>query len=104
MQATKFSADSAGLHVVVYPGDNKILIAMSLDDAAVNDADKNLAGFAIWRKYDSKPEAILQNRIGFDSAVPRATTPERRRRAGPHNAPPQPIRPATHPTHRASAH
>ena len=49
MQATKFSADSAGLHVVIYPGDNKILIAMSLDDSAVNDTDKNLAGFAIWR-------------------------------------------------------
>src|SRR4029077_13071303 len=65
MQATKFSADSAGLHVVVYPGDNKILIAMSLDDSAVNDTDKNLAGFAIWRAYDGKPEAVLPNRISF---------------------------------------
>jgi phosphatidylserine/phosphatidylglycerophosphate/cardiolipin synthase-like enzyme len=65
MQATKFSADSAGLHVVIYPGDNKILIAMSLDDSAVNDTDKNLAGFAIWRAYDGKPETVLPNRISF---------------------------------------
>ena len=78
MEATRFAGNNAGLHVVVYPGDNKILIAMSLDDAAVNDADKNLAGFAIWRKYDSKPEAILQNRIGFDSGVNAATTAETR--------------------------
>jgi len=78
MEATRFAGNNAGLHVVVYPGDNKILIAMSLDDAVVNDADKNLAGFAIWRKYDSKPEAILQNRIGFDSGVNAATTAETR--------------------------
>jgi phosphatidylserine/phosphatidylglycerophosphate/cardiolipin synthase-like enzyme len=65
MQATRFSADSAGLHVVVYPGDNKILIAISLDDGAVNDTDKNLAGFAIWRAYDGKPETVLPNRISF---------------------------------------
>jgi hypothetical protein len=69
MQATKFSADSAGLHVVVYPGDNKILIAMSLDDSAVNDTDKNLAGFAIWRTNAGKPEAVLPNRIGFTKGV-----------------------------------
>ena len=36
MQATKFSGDNAGLHVLIYPGDNKILIAMSLDDNSVN--------------------------------------------------------------------
>ena len=74
MEATKFTADSAGLHVVIYPGDNKILIAMSLDDAAVNDSDKNLAGFAIWRKYDGKPEQNLPNRIGFTVGVNNATT------------------------------
>ena len=34
----------------------KSFIAMSLDDSAVNDTDKNLAGFAIWRAYDGKPE------------------------------------------------
>jgi hypothetical protein len=74
MQATKFSDDNAGLRVVVYPGDNKILIAMSIDDSGVNDTDRNLAGFAIWRKYDGKPEQILANRIGFTSGVNSQTT------------------------------
>jgi hypothetical protein len=66
------------LSVVIYPGDNKILIAMSLEDGDVNDADKNLAGFAIWRKYDGKPEEVLQNRIGFDVGVNDQTTAETR--------------------------
>ncbi len=74
MEATRFSADAGDLHVVAYPGDNKILIAMSLRDSGVNDTDKNLAGFAIWRKYDGKAEEILQNRISFVSGVNAATT------------------------------
>jgi phosphatidylserine/phosphatidylglycerophosphate/cardiolipin synthase-like enzyme len=78
MEAVKFIADNAGLHVVIYPGDNKILIAMSLSDRAVNDTDKNLAGFAIWRQYQGKPETILQNRISFTSGVNVATTAETR--------------------------
>jgi hypothetical protein len=78
MEATKFSDNNAGLHVVIYPGDNKILIAMSLDDNSISATDKNLAGFAIWRKYDGKPEQILQNRIGFTSGVNAATTAETR--------------------------
>jgi len=78
MEATTFSADDAGLHVVVYPGDNKILIAMSLGDGSINDTDKNLAGFAIWRKYDGKVEEILPNRIGFASGVNDQTTAETR--------------------------
>jgi PLD-like domain len=78
MEATKFSTNNNGLHVVIYPGDNKILIAMSLDDNSINATDKNLAGFAIWRKYDGKPEQILPNRIGFTSGVNAATTAETR--------------------------
>lgn len=78
MQAPKISADSDGLHVVIYPGDNKILIAMSLSNGSINDADKNLAGFAIWRRYDGKAEEILPNRIGFDSGVNNKTTAETR--------------------------
>ena len=78
MEATKFSGNSDGLSVVIYPGDNKILIAMSLGDSDVNDSDKNLAGFAIWRKYDGKPEQILQNRIGFTVGVNNQTTAETR--------------------------
>jgi phospholipase D-like protein len=92
MEATRFAGNNAGLHVVVYPGDNKILIAMSLDDAAINDADKNLAGFAIWRKYDSKPEQILQNRIGFDNGVNAATTAETREWTDSNKAPFQKFR------------
>jgi hypothetical protein len=78
MEATRFSADKDGLHVVIYPGDNKILIAMSLADAAVNDTDKNLAGFAIWRQYGGKPEENLPNRISFTSGVNDQTTAETR--------------------------
>jgi len=78
MQATKFSKDNGDLHVVIYPGDNKILIAMSLDSSGINDTDKNLAGFAIWRQYDGKPEAILPNRISFTSGVNDQTSAETR--------------------------
>jgi len=69
MDATKFVADSGTLRLVVYPGDNKILLAMSLPDAEVNGNDKNLAGFAIWRTSAGKPEAPLQNRITFAAGV-----------------------------------
>lgn len=92
MQATKFSDSNAGLKVVVYPGDNKILIAMSLDDNAINDADKNLAGFAIWRKYDGKPEEILLNRIAFDFGVNNQTTAETRKWTPSNQAPFQKFR------------
>jgi hypothetical protein len=92
MEATKFSADSEGLHVVIYPGDNKILIAMSLSDSSVNDTDKNLAGFAIWRQYDGKAEEILPNRIGFDSGVNDATTAATRKWTNSDQAPFQKFR------------
>ena len=78
MQATKFPGHSDGLYVVIHPGDNKILIAMSLDDDKINQSDKNLAGFAIWRKYDDKPETILSNRISFTYGVSKETTAETR--------------------------
>ena len=74
MEATKYSASSGNLHVVAYPGDNKILIAMSLDSDAVDTRDKNLAGFAIWRRYQGKPETPLANRISFVGGVNAATT------------------------------
>ena len=74
MEASKFSADSGALHVVIYPGDNKILIAMSLDEVGVNETDKNLAGFAIWRQHDGKAEEALQNRISFTVGVNQETT------------------------------
>ena len=76
MEATKFSADNGGLHVVIYPGDTKILIAMSLDDGSIDESQQNLAGFAIWRTYDGKPEANLPNLIGFTVGVDSTTTAE----------------------------
>src|SRR5690348_5395287 len=72
-------AENAGLRVAVYPGDQKILLAMSLTDDKVNDRDKNLAGFAIWRRYAGKAEEILSNRIGFDVGVSKSTTAEDRK-------------------------
>lgn len=92
MEATKFSADNGDLRVVVYPGDNKILIAMSLKDSGVNDSDKNLAGFAIWRTYQGKPEQILLNRIGFDVGVNNQTTAATREWTGSDQAPFQKFR------------
>jgi hypothetical protein len=76
MRATTFSADNGDLHVVIYPGDNKILIAMSLQGGAVNTTDKNLAGFAIWRKHDGKAEEILANRINFGAPAHGGQAPE----------------------------
>jgi len=70
--------ESEGLRVVAYPGDNKILIAMSLDDNEINENDKNLAGFAIWRTSNGKTE-ILENRISFKVGVSQATTAETRK-------------------------
>ena len=63
-----------GLHVTVYPGDNKILLAMSLDDKLLDENDKNFAGFAIWRTYAGKTEVPLGNRIGFTVGVSDQTT------------------------------
>jgi hypothetical protein len=64
MKAANPSGENQGLRVVVYAGDNKILLAMSLDEAAINDTDKNLAGFAIWRTAGDK-EVVLANRVSF---------------------------------------
>lgn len=79
MQATYVTKENGGLRVVAYSGDNAVLLAMSLDDNAVNDTDKNLAGFAIWRKPAGKPETALGNRLSFDIAVTAGTTPDQRK-------------------------
>jgi phosphatidylserine/phosphatidylglycerophosphate/cardiolipin synthase-like enzyme len=73
MEATSVTKENGGLRVVGYGGDNKILLAMSLADDMVNEADKNLAGFAIWRTPEGKPERALGNRIGFDVGVTKNT-------------------------------
>ena len=64
MQATTATAVKDGLHVVIHPGDTKILLAMSLDD----DKVANLAGFAIWRTAGGK-ERALSNRLTFTAGV-----------------------------------
>ena len=70
MDAVVFTRAADGLSVVAYPGDIKILLAMSLADDAVGKTDgKNLAGFAIWRTRFGMKEEILSNRIGFTIAV-----------------------------------
>jgi phosphatidylserine/phosphatidylglycerophosphate/cardiolipin synthase-like enzyme len=78
MQGLSVSDAKDGLRVVVYPGDNKILIAMSLEDSAIGPAS-NLAGFAIWRKHEGQDEEVLFNRITFTSGVDNTTTAETRK-------------------------
>lgn len=78
MKAVNPSKTKDGLRVVAYAGDNKILIAMSLDDAEINDAESNLAGFAIWRSAGGKEEN-LPNRLSFDLPVTSASTAQTRR-------------------------
>src|SRR5258708_37158350 len=79
MEAMNASNASGGLSIVAYPGDNKILLALSLTDAQINPTDKNLAGFAIWRTQGSQPEEALSNRIGLTYGVSDATTPAARK-------------------------
>ena len=77
MAATgKVSIDQGALRLTAYPGDNMALLAMSLADGAVNDTDKNLAGFAIWRTVQGQPEQPLLNRLNFDDGVHQGTQPE----------------------------
>jgi hypothetical protein len=73
MKPNNPSAENEGLRVVAYAGDNKILVAVSLDDDRINQTDRNLAGFAIWRTVGNK-EQILSNRINFDIPITNATT------------------------------
>src|ERR1041385_8520356 len=77
-QTGKVSKTSGPLTVTAYPGDNMVLIAMSLADADVNEQAKNLAGFAIFSKVDGKPEQPLLNRLNFGQQITKNTTPEER--------------------------
>jgi phosphatidylserine/phosphatidylglycerophosphate/cardiolipin synthase-like enzyme len=71
--------ESAELRLVAYPGDNTVLLAMSLADGLVSEEANNLAGFAIWRRVPGGEEKPLLNRLAFDKAVTRATTPKQRK-------------------------
>lgn len=72
----KISGQQGVLRVTAYPGDNMVLLAMSIDDAGINPNDKNLAGFAVWRTVDGQPKQELLNRISFDDGVHSGTQPE----------------------------
>jgi phosphatidylserine/phosphatidylglycerophosphate/cardiolipin synthase-like enzyme len=74
MDVVTVSGQSAGLRVVAYPGEHKILLAMSLDDGKLDTQTQNLAGFAIWRKPSGAAEQILSNRIAFTEGVSNETT------------------------------
>ena len=64
MRAANPTETVGGLKVVAYSGDNKILLAMSLDESKIDENANNFAGFAIWRTTNGKTE-ILSNRIAF---------------------------------------
>ena len=92
MKAVTTAVEKDGLRVVACPGENKILLAMSLADDAVNANTKNLAGFAIWRKYQNDAEQPLSNRISFQSGVTKDTTPAQRKWTPTDQAPIQKFR------------
>jgi phosphatidylserine/phosphatidylglycerophosphate/cardiolipin synthase-like enzyme len=79
MKALSVTKEEKGLRVVAYPGDQKILLAMSLSDDLVNTGAKNVAGFAIWRTCKGQAEEILSNRIGFTVGVSKQTTAKDRK-------------------------
>jgi hypothetical protein len=79
MKAINSSVQANGLRVVAHAGDNKVLLAMSIEDGGVDENDQNLAGFAIWRKPDGRPETVLGNRISFGEGVTNETTSESRK-------------------------
>lgn len=78
-QTGKVSDKQGGLQLTAYPGDNMVLLAMSLDDTEINTSGKNLAGFAVWRTIEGKAEEALLNRISFDDGVHSGTTPAQRK-------------------------
>lgn len=88
----KVSINQGDLRVTAYPGDNMVLLAMSLADGAVNDTDKNLAGFAIWRTVQGQTEQSLLNRLNFDDGVHQGTQPEDRKWTPSSSAPFQKFR------------
>ncbi len=84
--------ESGALRLVAYPGDNMVLLAMSIKDGEVAEAGKNLAGFAIWRSIQGKPEEALLNRLSFDIAVTKDTQPAERKWTPSSDAPFQKFR------------
>ena len=48
--------DTGNLRVIGYPGNNMVLLAMSLDQSKLGAPGRELAGFAIFRSVSGKPE------------------------------------------------
>jgi phosphatidylserine/phosphatidylglycerophosphate/cardiolipin synthase-like enzyme len=69
------TSTSGALTLAAYPGDNMVLVAMSLSDSAVNAQAKNLAGFAVFRKVGNGAEEAIPNRLNFTAQVTRDTKP-----------------------------
>jgi hypothetical protein len=92
MKAASVSTQQGGLHLTVYPGDNKILIAMSLDERLVDEQSQNLAGFAIFAQVAGKAEVAIPNRISFSVSVSPKTTAQTRKWTGSDQAPFQKFR------------
>ncbi len=92
MKSTFVTADSQNLHVRAFPGDNKVLLAMSLPEADASAGGRSLAGFAIWRTESGQPEVPLNNRISFTVGVDKTTTAKTRKWTSSEKAPFQKFR------------
>ncbi len=66
------SAAAGGLSVIAYPGDNMVLLAFSLEEAALT-RHAGLAGFAITRTPRGGQATPLENRLTFTRPVTAAT-------------------------------
>ena len=92
MKSITIVKESGGLRVVAYTGTNKVLLAMTLDPAQIDEPQHNLAGFAIFRTLPGKAELPLLNRISFTAGVSKATTAKTRKRTPSDKAPFQKFR------------
>ncbi len=85
-------SESGALKVIAYPGDNMVLLAMSIKDGEISRKDKNLAGFSIWRTVQGGSEAPLLNRLDFETQVTKDTQPHERKWTSSADAPFQKFR------------
>jgi phosphatidylserine/phosphatidylglycerophosphate/cardiolipin synthase-like enzyme len=62
------STSAGGLTVAAYPGDNAVMLAFSLEEAALRQR-AGLAGFAVVRTPRGRAPVALSNRLSFTSKV-----------------------------------
>src|SRR5947207_1571440 len=91
-EATGKQVGTGNLRVIAYPGDNMVLLAISLDQSQLGAPGRELAGFAVFRTVSGKPEEPLLNRLNFETEVTSATTPGQRRWTSTDQAPLQKFR------------